>query len=170
MNVLLIDGDLRRGHVGPLLDLGSAPGLSELLQGTATDDDVVRTARSDGGEGRLDVIAAGAPPSKRPVGPLTPERIRTILARLAPRYSLVVVDTPPVNLLADAGIIGSAADAVLLVARAGHTNADELRYAVEQLMVTRAAVAGLVLTDVDRRTGARDDDSYRYLAAAARYV
>jgi Mrp family chromosome partitioning ATPase len=74
-----------------------------------------------------------------------------------------------VNLLADAGVMGSAADAVLLVVRAGYTKADDLRYAVDRLTATRATIAGTVLNAVDRRHGAADDVSYRYMEQIARY-
>ena len=73
------------------------------------------------------------------------------------------------NLLADAALLGSAADAVMLVVRAGHTQADDLRYAMDQLEAAGAPVIGTLLNDIDLRQNSRDDGSYRYLAEAARY-
>ncbi len=81
----------------------------------------------------------------------------------------MVIDTPPVNLLADAALLASAADAVLLVVRAGYTQTDSLRYAMDQLEAAGAPVLGTLLNDIDLRRNAGDDGAYRYLAEAERY-
>lgn len=168
LRVLLVDGDLRRGQIGRTLGVRTAPGLSELLQRSAPDDEAIRPMESLDGDGRVDVLPAGARP--RPAaGVVTLDRVRAVLARLAPRYDFVVIDSPPVNLLADASILGSAADLVLLVVRAGHTKADDLQYAIDQLGKMRATVAGTLLNDVARRGGAHNDASSQYMEEAARY-
>ena len=100
---------------------------------------------------------------------LTLERVREVLERISPEFDTVVIDSPPINLLADAALLGSAADAVMLVVRVGHTQVDDLRFAMDQLESTHAPVIGTLLNDIDLRRNARDDGSYRYLAAAARY-
>ena len=84
-------------------------------------------------------------------------------------FDFVVIDTPPVNILADAALLGSAADAVLLVVRAGFTKSDELRFAMDQLEAAGAPVLGTLLNDIDLRRNARDDGAYRYIVEAERY-
>jgi Mrp family chromosome partitioning ATPase len=118
--------------------------------------------------GTLAVIASGTLP-KVTGSLLTVERVRTALNQVVSDYDFVVIDTPPVNLLADAGVLGAVADAVLLVARAGHTQAGDVQYAMEQLDGMRVPVVGTLLNDIDLRRNARDDGSYRYLAEAGRY-
>lgn len=167
LNVLLIDGDLRCGDVAKRLGVRSTPGLSELLQRSATDEEVVRSVPVHD-NGTLSVVTSGTLP-KMPGAVITQERVRDVLSRLVPKYDLVVIDSPPVNLLADAGVLGSAADAVLLVVRAGYTKADDLQYAMDQLAGMRATVVGTLLNDIDLRRRSYDDGSYRYLAEAARY-
>ncbi len=95
---------------------------------------------------------------------LAVSRVRRSLRALAPRFDLVVIDTPPVNVLADAALLGAAADAVLLVVRAGRTQSDALRYAMDQLTAARAPVIGTLLNDIDLRHNVSDDEAYRYLA------
>src|ERR1035437_8511293 len=167
LRVLLVDADLRCGVVSTALGIDRAPGFAEMLAGTASPVEAVRRVARDEA-GSLLVIPSGALP-KDPARVLTVERIRDVLALMIPKVDLVVIDTPPVNLLADAGLLGAAADAVLLVVRAGHTQADDLRYAMEQLAAMRAPVIGTLLNDIDVRRNARDDGSYRYLAEAGRY-
>jgi tyrosine-protein kinase Etk/Wzc len=95
--------------------------------------------------------------------------VRTVLDLLAPQFDIVVIDTPPVNLLADAAVLGLAADAVLLVARVGKTRSDALRYAMDQLDAAGAPVAGTLLNDIDLRRNAKDDGAYRYIVEAQQY-
>ncbi len=167
LRMLLIDADLRCGVVGSVLGCGRGPGFAELLAGTAQAGDVLRQDPL-GEQASLTVMPSGALP-KVPGRVLTVERVQAVLDALAPQFDFVVIDTPPVNLLADAALLGSAADAVLLVVRAGYTESEALRYAMDQLETARAPVLGTLLNDIDLRRNARDDGSYRYLADAGRY-
>jgi Mrp family chromosome partitioning ATPase len=63
--------------------------------------------------------------------------------RMTELYDLVLVDTPPVNLIADAQLFAASCDAVLLVARAFSTTRKALERAVQDL--TRFRVIGTVL-------------------------
>ena len=165
--VLLIDADLRCGVVSSVMGIRHAPGFAEVLAGKATFEDATHLA-SPGQYNSLVVLPSGMLP-KVPGRILTIDRVREVLAEIAPNFDIVVIDSPPINLLADAALLGSAADAVMLVVRVGHTQVDDLRFAMDQLESTRAPVIGTLLNDIDLRRNARDDGSYRYLAAAARY-
>jgi len=167
LRTLLIDGDLRCGLVNVVFGCPRKPGFAELLQGTARFEDGAR--RTPVGEkGELVILPAGDL-LPTPGRGLEIERAREVLEALTPRYDLVLIDTPPVNVLADAALLGSVADAVVLVVRAGYTEAEALRYALDQLTAARAPVAGTLLNDVDLRRQSAGDGSYRYLAEVERY-
>ena len=166
LKMLLIDADLRCGQIAEVLGCNQAPGLSEVLAGRAVPMAAVRHV-SLGQHGTIAVMSSGARP-KVPGGLLTLERMQTMLSVMTPNYDFVIIDSPPVNLLADASLLGSAADAVLLVIRAGHTEADDLRFAINQLGTTGAPVLGTLLNDIDLRRDAGYDSTYRYVAAAGR--
>ncbi|MGE5728249.1 MAG: GumC family protein, partial [Gemmatimonas sp.] len=165
--VLLIDADLRCGVVSSVMGIKNAPGFAEVLAGKASFEEATHMA-SPGQYNSLVVLPSGMLP-KVPGRILTLDRVREVLERLSPEFDTVVIDSPPINLLADAALLGSAADAVMLVVRVGHTQVDDLRFAMDQLDSTHAPVIGTLLNDIDLRRNARDDGSYRYLAAAARY-
>ena len=142
------------------------PGFAELLGGTSRFEDGAWRVPV-GEKGELVILPAGDL-LPTPGRGLEMERVREVLEALAPQFDLVLIDTPPVNVLADAALLGSAADAVVLVVRAGHTGVEALRYAMDQLTAARAPVAGTLLNDIDLRRNTVDG-SYRYLAEVERY-
>ncbi len=165
--VLLVDADLRRGLINTVFAAHRRPGLSELLNDVARAEDCLRVVPV-GETGTMTILPTGA--LLNTPGPLLRiDRVRQVLGALAPQFDLVIVDTPPVNLLADAALLGAAADAVLVVVRTGHTSIDTLQYAMDQLSSARAPVVGTVLNDVDLRRHRDDDASYRYLVEAEQY-
>jgi Mrp family chromosome partitioning ATPase len=66
-----------------------------------------------------------------------------------------------VNIISDASVLGLNADAVLMVARSGVTEAAALTYAVEQLTRVGVPLLGVVLNDIDFKREAVYDPSYR---------
>ncbi len=62
---------------------------------------------------------------------------------------MIIFDTPPVNLVTDAAILGTQVDGVLLVSRASVTAQGAVSFAIEQLRNVRAKVLGTILNDVD---------------------
>jgi Mrp family chromosome partitioning ATPase len=64
-------------------------------------------------------------------------------------YDIVLFDSPPLNLVTDAAVLGIVANGVVLVARAGKTTDDAMRFAMEQLRQVGAPVLGTILNDID---------------------
>ncbi|MDB4890601.1 MAG: capsular exopolysaccharide family [Gemmatimonadetes bacterium] len=166
LNVLFVDGDLRCGLVNEVFGCPRAPGFAELLSSSVRFEEAAHSI-AIGDIGSLTILPSGAR-LQTPGRLLEIEHVRAVLSNLAPQFDLVIVDSPPVNLLADAALLGSAADGVILVIRAGHTSMEELTYAIDQLTAARAPVVGTLLNDIDPRRG-EDDGSYRYLAEVERY-
>jgi Mrp family chromosome partitioning ATPase len=121
-----------------------------------------------GGGGVLTILPSGAR-GPTPGRLLVVDKLRDLLGGLQEQFDHIIIDSPPINLLADAALLGAASDAVLLVVRAGHTRFEELRYAMDQLTAARAPVIGTLLNDIDPNRRA-DDESYRYLEAVNRYA
>jgi capsular exopolysaccharide synthesis family protein len=167
VRVLLIDADLRCGLVNEIFGYADQPGFAELLNGTARFEEAAQRI-SVGETGTLVIIPSGArlfSSGKQ----MKLERVRDVLQGLCSEFDLVLVDSPPVNVIADATILGAAADGVVLVVRAGHTQIDALRYAMDQLTTARAPVIGTLLNDIDLRQHAYDDTAYHYLIEVERY-
>jgi Mrp family chromosome partitioning ATPase len=81
-----------------------------------------------------------------------------MLPAAAARYNYVIIDSPPLLAAADALVLSSVVDGVILIVCAGKTRRKELQSAVKQLHEVEANVIGVVLN----RMKNNKDGSYRY--------
>lgn len=157
---LLVDGDVRRGVLHQVFELPQTPGLTNALLGREEVDRVVYRVPLDG-DNALDVIPAGVfPPNPSEI--LGSQRMRDLLATMRSRYEMIIVDAPPLNLVTDAAVLGTAADTTILVARVGITDKRALQHAATQLYHLNAPLAGVVLNDIDLSGGSYYGYSYGY--------
>jgi capsular exopolysaccharide synthesis family protein len=141
--VLLIDGDLRRGRIAFLFGLSGNAGLAQVLEGRT---DVDRVIRSVGTSGAVDVIPAGDL-FVDPAQLLSNGRLARLLQQLAPRYDLIVIDTPAVLSIDDACLVAPLGGTTVLVAQPGQRR-DELEEAVRQLDQVGAHIAGVIFNAI----------------------
>lgn len=144
---LLIDADFRAKGVARFFGVRSRPGLSEVLAGTVEAHDAWHQLRVDD-TSDLWVLPAGSmdPKSTRL---LHTDAFSELLARLEPSFDLVIVDTPPLNLLADAARVAANVDAVMVVVRGGMTDRQALDMTMERLERANGRIVGILLNDVD---------------------
>jgi tyrosine-protein kinase Etk/Wzc len=164
-SVLLIDADLRCGSVASAFDINIAPGLSELLEGKAQLEAVLHRLEV-GGMGRLSVIASGLVPAN-PGGVLLSNELRELLEQAEREYEIIIIDSPPLNVVADAAILSGVTQGVVLVARSGVTARAAITYAAEQLRLVRAPLFGTILNDIEPKSYSSYDGAYRYYGVPA---
>jgi succinoglycan biosynthesis transport protein ExoP len=147
--VLVMSADLRKPTLHQYFDLDIGPGLSDVLQGSASWADAVQVASED-----LWVLTSGDPPV-RPAELLQSQGMSDLFDAARDQFDFVLVDCPPVLGLADTLALAPLADAVILVARAESTKQGAIVHAAEQLEQVGAVVRGTVLNDavVSKRTG-----------------
>jgi tyrosine-protein kinase Etk/Wzc len=153
LRVLLIDADMRRGTVHQVFDLQREPGLSNLLVGASTEAEAMRRVTLDP-IGGFDVIPAGPFPPN-PSELIGSPRMDELLREWETRYDTIIFDSPPLNVVTDAAILGAKTDGVILLGRAGHTERGALAYAADQLRQVHAKLLGSVLNDFDVKRDAR---------------
>jgi succinoglycan biosynthesis transport protein ExoP len=180
LRVLLVDCDVRRPRLHGLFQVPRSPGLMELLTPIyGNGSDVSKSLTFDPSAGRTDsgrpisdvirsttvrglsLLTCGALPTN-PSGLLSGVRMRVLLQELAKSFDLVILDTPPVLATADAGILASLADGVLLVVRAGQTDRVAAKRAHHQLVNVGARVVGTVLNDPGGEVSQYGDYYYPY--------
>jgi len=166
LSVCLIDADLRRPRLHEVFHLTREPGLSEVLRGLQTFEGASRPVQI-GESQQLAVLTAGSFQGVSAPGLVGSTRMQTLLGELREQFDLVILDTPPVNILTDAALLGVNADGVLLVVRAGSTDTAALRYAMEQLNHVRAPTLGIVLNAVDLKRFGAYDAAYKYYSYTA---
>jgi Mrp family chromosome partitioning ATPase len=142
-DVLLIDADTVRHRTSEALQLGSSPGLLELLAKPSRP--FVEFVRSTTIE-RLKVLPAG----QRHEGAsdlFSIGRIGPLFAAIsaAMQGHIVIVDTPPILLSSDTPVVTDSAGQVLLVVRAGHTLQDSVKDAASR--IKPSVPVGIVLND-----------------------
>jgi len=136
--VVVVDGDLRKSSMGRWLGVEDKPGLSNLIDGSAKLEDVV--LKSD--ESPMCFMISGNSP-KAPAELLNSSDLSGHFRRLGEHFDLILVDSPPVNLITDTQLLASSCDAVLLVARAFSTTCKAFERTVQDLASFR--VIGTVL-------------------------
>jgi succinoglycan biosynthesis transport protein ExoP len=146
MRVLLIDCDMRKARLHLLFQLPREPGFSQLLAKHATIEQVVQQTSVD----NLSIISAGLLPAN-PSELLGSAVARSTIESLSKQYDIVILDTPPVHVAADALILGSIANGVLLVLRAGYSEREAAQQALQRLLNVGAHVVGAVLNDPDHK-------------------
>jgi protein-tyrosine kinase len=138
--VLLVDADLRRPSLHKIFSVPNVQGLNEGLKAERNNRlTLLQLTQS------LTLLPAGRP-DPNPLAGLSSPRMRQILAEAAARFDWIVVDTPPVAILADANILAEMADATLLVIKAGSTPCSLVEKAISA--VGRERLMGVVLNDV----------------------
>jgi len=138
--VLLIDADLRRPSVHQVLGIQNRAGLNEVLHGEVQELPLITISAT------LTVLTSGRSRST-PLAGLASQRMGTLLDDCASRFDWVLLDVPPVGLLADAQILGRLTGAVILVIRAGTTPYALVERAITQ--IGRESIIGTVLNGVE---------------------
>lgn len=142
---VLIEGDLRAANVIRMCRVDEMPpGLFQLLDGTCSIDDALVWPKGS----TIPIIYAGTRADDRAPGLLNSHRLPEVMEQLRRRFDHIVIDTPPILDVADAGALCAVADQVLLVARLNQTDRDLVHEALNTVRSYNQNVAGLVLTDV----------------------
>ncbi|MCQ2427448.1 MAG: polysaccharide biosynthesis tyrosine autokinase [Clostridia bacterium] len=142
--VLLIDADMRKPNQHRLWNLNISGGLSDLLIDSARHD-VVKIADLP-----LWIVCTGTVPPN-PSELLSTEYMKNFIHESSEKYDYVIIDTPPINTVADAQIISTYVDGIVLIARSGETGIDELSAAISAAAVSDGHLCGVVLNNLEAK-------------------
>jgi len=151
--VALVDADLRRPSVAKYMGLEGSAGLTTVLIGRATLEDVIQPW----GSGQLHVLPSGQVPPN-PSELLGSVSMAQLLRDLTENYDMVIVDTPPLLPVTDAAILAKLTGGALLVVGADKLHRNQLDESVGALQTVGARILGIVLNRQPRKQG----DSYTY--------
>jgi capsular exopolysaccharide synthesis family protein len=153
--VLLVDADLRKGHLHSLLGLRSEPGLAEVLNRTCELEMAVQTNCIP----NLCFVPRGGR-SSNPGDLFLGSDLDQILARWRREFDFVVIDSSPLFAADDASCLAPKVDGTLFIVRNQHSSARAVRHALDILAMRQAKVLGVVFNGAD--ASARSYYYYKY--------
>ncbi len=125
---LLAGYDLRKPKLAKIFNINPHVGISTYLIGKSTLDEVIQRTEFD----NFDVLCSGPVPPN-PSELVDSEKNRELLKELRKRYDYIVLDTPPVSLIADAQALAKEADINLFIVRSGRTDKSVMKIALSEL-------------------------------------
>jgi polysaccharide biosynthesis transport protein len=155
-SVLLVECDLRRPAVNNALGVVAATGLTDVLEGRRS---LQETTYEDAVSG-MHFIPSGAR-ARFPAEALGSAAMRGIVSASRDRFDLVILDTPPVGVVADALVLSGVIDAAILVVRWGKTPRRAVEMALDRLRFAGVRMAGVVLSQVRMKQLAQYGSAYR---------
>ncbi|MAE61166.1 MAG: hypothetical protein CMJ49_07400 [Planctomycetaceae bacterium] len=141
---VVVEGDLRVPMFRNMMPLEDKPGLIHVLRGEADLEDAIQESPQP----NLFVLPAGGKCADDAIKLISSPEMTQVLQRLRTSFEHVLVDTPPVLDLADAGLLGAQSDDVLLIVRLNRTPRQLVDQAVRTLTSYNAPVVGAILTDL----------------------
>jgi succinoglycan biosynthesis transport protein ExoP len=139
---LLVEGDMRRPTIADRLNMrrNGGPGFSSVLSDLDTLDDAAMPI-----DGSSAMFLQAGPLPALPGSLLAGEALNNFEREAKTTSDLVVYDTPPLSIGADASFIAAHAQATILVVEARKTNRRLAMQTVEQLRRSRARILGVVI-------------------------
>ncbi|MEH2182563.1 GumC family protein [Nostoc sp.] len=143
--VLLVDADMRHPIQHHIWGLTNSMGLSNVITNQASLDTVIQEVMPN-----LEVLTSGVLPPN-PVAMLDSQRMATLISNLGREYDLVIFDTPPLSGIADAAVLSTLTDGILLVVRPGVVDLNSANAAKEFLTQSGQKVLGIVINGVNAK-------------------
>jgi succinoglycan biosynthesis transport protein ExoP len=142
---VLVDADLRKPRIHLLMEVERRPGLSDALErGHLLGSDIKETALT-----QLAVLPCGSR-REQPTWFLESLPGSRVMEELRARFDHIIIDTAPNVAVPDATLLGSEADAVIMVIRAGTTPREVVIRGLEMQTEEKPNVVGLVVNNLER--------------------
>lgn len=175
LRTLLIDGDMRRSVIHNIFGLkDKEPGLSNVLRESIKPENAIRTftdilmgelgfdeALKLPGLDKLSILTSGSSPSLS-AELLSSQEMTVLLENLKEKFDIILIDSPPVMAVADASILATRVDAVILVYRVGKTARSVLARSKAQIIDSGGLVKGLILNNISPEIEMRYGYYYHY--------
>jgi len=161
---LVLDGDFRKPMQHHIFEVDNEKGLSSMLAGAHTEDGAIRSGPIEG----LDLLPRG-PDVPNPAEILNSSAFVETLKNLSERYDRIIIDSPPVGLVADAQILAAVCDTTLLVLRAEKSTRKHSQQARDTLLSVGGHILGAVVNHVSRKHGRYGYYGYGYYGGYGRY-
>lgn len=157
--VLLIDADMRRPNIHNIFKLNNSAGLSNVVSKMISFEEVVKCdVITD-----LDVLVAGTIPPN-PSELMCSNSFIKMIEKLTEEYEYIIIDTPPVGVVADALLLKDLIAGFVVIVREKVTTHRDLSKLLESMKLADTKVLGLVEVgcDISARKGKKKYYYYQY--------
>jgi len=141
---VIVDIDLRKPQVSRIFDHTESTGITNFLINKAEPFDIIHATSEN--ENLFIVPAGPVPPN--PSELLLNGRIEKLLTYLNDHFDYILIDTAPINPVADAQILSKYCDATIYVIRHGYTPRAQLKMLDQKNKVRGLKNNAIVFTDV----------------------
>lgn len=155
--VLLIDGDIRKGHMHDYFARKRSPGLTEALNGKAKLDEIIAQTHKP----NLYFLPCGAIVTN-PSELLLQDNCKEILEQASNSYDAVIIDTAPILAVTDAILVAKHAGINLLVLGASEHSKQEIEIAVRRLGNSGVTINGAIFNNKREQAYVYGDTRYHY--------
>ncbi len=144
LRVLLVDADLRKPKLHKLAKIPNESGLSEIITTEQSWSEHIRQSIRE----NLDIITAGAT-SPNPIALLNSNKMKQLIREWEAAYDYVIIDTPPIGVIADAKSLANEVDSILFISGIQKASRKSISNALDVLSNSQCNVAGVVANMVD---------------------
>lgn len=163
--VLLIDADLRKPVQHKIFNVDNSHGMSKFLVGLESLSDALHVNI----EPRLDLLTAGPTPPN-PSELLGSKNMAILLDKLEEHYDYIIIDSPPINVVADALVLSAKTAGVVLVAKHCSTTYDDIGRAIDSIKFAGTNVLGVIFTNVEDLKQGKHYKNYRDYKGYSEYT
>lgn len=141
----LVGFDLRKPRLNEVFNHQNMKGVSNYLVEQATIDEIIMTSETE----NLYIIPSGPIPPN-PSELILSERTTQLFNELREKFDIIIVDSPPIGIVADARILMDHGDSHLFVVRVNYSKKDQVVNSLYSLIHEKIGGMGIILNDVTR--------------------
>jgi capsular exopolysaccharide synthesis family protein len=140
--VIIIDCDLRQPSIHVKFNISNLCGISEVLIGAETLDTAIQNYNYN-----LDILTSGKiPPNPSEI--INSTAMSNLLEELKKEYDILIIDSPPLEVVTDGQILSTKVDGTILVVKAGESKIEAVKEAKNILNKVGANIIGVVINKV----------------------
>ena len=141
--IILVDGDMRKGHLHRYFSAQREGGLSEVLSGSLDLEKVLKKT----GHKNVDLLTAGIVPPN-PSELLTDDKFSELIEKLNNKYDFVIIDTPPLLAVTDAVITGRVAGIFFLILESRRHRWGEIEHSLKRMEHNGIKAQGIIMNNI----------------------
>ncbi len=154
---VLVGFDLRKPRLTEIYKHHNHEGLSNYLIGQSKVKDIIY----QGGIENLNIIPSGAIPPN-PSELIAKSRTSELFKKLKDDFDVVIVDSPPIGVVADARVLMEFSHCQLFVIRSSKTHKEHFKHTIQNLLSEGVNHVGFILNDLTQNTGGYNYYTERY--------